>query len=118
MATVNDLVTKLRELGGSANNPDLKAALGLKDKEWDLIKKGALKSGAVVPGRGFGGRLVLADMQQPQQAQNGQKASTGSYEGLTGKRLIIMDIEGKPLGKPMKIGELAVTADMVVAVVE
>jgi hypothetical protein len=119
MATVENLVAKLKELGGSANNPDLKQALGVKDKEWDLIKKSALKSGVVVPGRGFGGRLVLADSNLvTTPASTSQKASTASYEALAGKRLILMDMEGKPLGKPAKIGEIAVTADMVVAVVE
>jgi len=118
MATVENLVAKLKELGGSANNPDLKQALGVKDKEWDLIKKTALKSGVVVPGRGFGGRLVLADQAMAIQPFPEKKVPTGSYEALTGKRLIIMDNEGKPQGKPMKIGELAVTNDMVVAVVE
>jgi hypothetical protein len=118
MATVDNLVAKLKELGGSANNPDLKAALGVKDKDWDLIKKSALKAGVVVPGRGFGGRLVLADANLVTQPTNAHKAPTASYEALAGKRLILMDMEGKPLSKPVKIGEIAVTADMVVAVVE
>jgi hypothetical protein len=119
MATVENLVAKLKELGGSANNPDLKAALAVKDKEWDLIKKSALKAGLVVPGRGFGGRLVLADQSlAPTPAKQVQNASTGFYEALRGKSLVIMDQEGKPMGKPVIIGELAVTAGMVVAVVE
>jgi hypothetical protein len=119
MATVDNLVAKLKELGGSANNPDLKAALGVKDKDWDLIKKSALKAGVVVPGRGFGGRLVLADANLvPQPTNSHQKAPMASYDALAGKRLILMDMEGKPLSKPVKIGEIAVTIDMVVAVVE
>lgn len=122
MATVENLVAKLKELGGSANNPDLKAALGVKDKEWDVIKKSALKSGVVVPGRGFGGRLVLADSSLAttgqSKATNTQNASGAFYEALRGKSLVLMDKDGKPLGKPAIIGELAVTAGMVVAVVE
>jgi hypothetical protein len=119
MVTVENLVAKLKELGGSANNPDLKAALAVKDKEWDLIKKSALKAGVVVPGRGFGGRLVLADQSlAPTPAKQAQNASMASYGALAGKRLILMDMEGKPLSKPVKIGEIAVTNDMIVAVVE
>ena len=118
MASVEQLVTKLKELGGSANNPDLKAALGVKDKEWEQIKKGALQSGVVVAGKGFGGRLILSDSSLAPTPTIRQQPSTASYEALAGKRLILMDMEGKPLGKPAKIGEIAVTQDMVVAVVE
>lgn len=118
MATVENLVDKLRELGGGANNPDLKAALAVKDKEYDLLKKSALKAGLVVPGRGFGGRLVLPEAVLATTSQPSQRASTPSYEALRGKSLLLIDKDGKPVGKPSVIGELAVTAGMVVAVVE
>ena len=123
MATVENLVTKLRELGGGANNPDLKAALGVKDKDWELLKRSALKAGVVVMGRGFGGRLILADSAigtngSHKQVPTLQNASTGSYGALKGKKLMLVDKDGKPQGKLSIIGELAVTEGMVVAVVE
>jgi hypothetical protein len=118
MATVEQLVTKLKELGGSANNPDLKKALGVKDKDWDLLKRSALNAGVVVPGRGFGGRLVLPEAMQAATPQSSQKAPAAPYEALRGKSLVLMDKDGKPMGKPSIIGELAVTEGMVVAVLE
>jgi hypothetical protein len=119
MATVDTLVNKLRDLGGSANNPDLKAALGLKDKEWDAVKKAALVSRRVVSGRGFGGRLSLPEHVSATTPANApQNGSTGSYGALRGKKLMLVDKEGKPVGKLVTIQELAVTEGMVVGVVE
>jgi hypothetical protein len=97
MATVEQLVTKLKE---------------------DLLKRSALNAGVVVPGRGFGGRLVLPEAMQAATPQPSQKAPAAPYEALRGKALVLMDREGKSLGKPAVIGELAVTEGMVVAVVE
>jgi hypothetical protein len=119
MATVDTLVNKLRDLGGSANNPDLKAALGLKDKDWDQLKKGALSSGRVVAGRGFGGRLSLPEsVKATTPATNGQSPSASSYGALRGKKLMLVDKEGKAIGKLSTISEFAVTEGMIVAVVE
>lgn len=119
MATVDTLVNKLRDLGGSANNPDLKKALGLKQAEWDQLKKGALSSGRVVPGRGFGGRLSLPEhAKATSPAKNSQQPPAASYGALRGKKLMLVDGDGKPLGKLSTITEFAVTEGMIVAVVE
>lgn len=118
MATVDTLVSKLRDLGGSANNPDLKKALGLKQAEWDQLKKGALSSGRVVAGRGFGGRLSLPEHVPATSAKNSQQPPTASYGALRGKKLMLVDKEGKAIGKLAVISEFAVTEGMIVAVVE
>lgn len=118
VATVDILINKLRDLGGSANNPDLKKALGLKDKEWDQVKKGALASGRVIAGRGFGGRLMLPEhVSATSLANKGQTLPTASYGALRGKKLMLVDKAGKAQS-PGVINEVMQGNDMMIIVLD
>lgn len=96
MVSVEALVTKLRELGGSANNPDLKRALGVDNEDWEIVKRSAIKTGAVIVGKGFGGRLSLADGIGV--APIGRKATGSALPSLgrsnfKGKKIVVLDKE-------------------------
>ncbi|NOG71279.1 site-specific DNA-methyltransferase [Roseicella sp. DB1501] len=51
----------LRERGGSAGNGALREALGWADSTYDRVKQALLDAGAILPGRGRGGSVRLAD---------------------------------------------------------
>ncbi|MBE9606280.1 site-specific DNA-methyltransferase [Acetobacteraceae bacterium H6797] len=51
----------LRERGGSAGNGALREALGWAESTYDRVKQALLEAGAILPGRGRGGSVRLAD---------------------------------------------------------
>jgi hypothetical protein len=116
MASVELLITKLRELGGSANNPDLKRALGVDGADWDLLKRSAIKTGLVEVGRGFGGRLIIAEKASGATTHKSDRKMLGGTLGskLVGKKVVVLDkedLQSKAAGTIVEIteGESVVT---------
>jgi type I restriction enzyme M protein len=54
----------LAELGGSAGNRKLRETLGWDQATYDAIKAGLVAEGAILPGRGRGGSVALAEAAQ------------------------------------------------------
>jgi type I restriction enzyme M protein len=60
-AKKDKFIATLRELGGSAGNGRLREALQWMEGTYDAVKGDLLAEGAIVPGRGRGGSVALAD---------------------------------------------------------
>ena len=101
---LEEFISKLQELGGSASNPTLKQALGWKPPEFEAVKKAALKARRVKAGRGYGGRLTVA------------VPSTEKPNG-SGKRVILVDEDGNLKGGGQLV-EIVETSGTVVVVIK
>ncbi len=54
-------IAKLTELGGSAGNGRLNGELGWQDDTYERVRGALIEEGVIVPGRGRGGSVSLAD---------------------------------------------------------
>ena len=79
-------INTLKELGGSAGNGSLSAELGWADSTYQRIKSRLIEEGRIVPGRGRGGSVALAEGKVAAQASKAEprtpapraKATAGS----------------------------------------
>ena len=82
-------INTLIELGGSAGNGSLSAELGWADSTYQRIKARLIEEGRIVPGRGRGGSVALAEGKAPARAGKAEprtpapraKATVGSGSG-------------------------------------
>lgn len=82
-------INTLKELGGSAGNGSLSAELGWADSTYQRIKARLIEEGRIVPGRGRGGSVALAEGKAPARAGKAEprtpapraKATVGSGSG-------------------------------------
>ena len=82
-------INTLKDLGGSAGNGSLSAELGWADSTYQRIKARLIEEGRIVPGRGRGGSVALAEGKAPARAGKAEprtpapraKATVGSGSG-------------------------------------
>lgn len=82
-------INTLKDLGGSAGNGSLSAELGWADSTYQRIKARLIEEGRIVPGRGRGGSVALAQDKDPGRAGKPEprtpapraKATAGSGSG-------------------------------------
>ena len=82
-------INTLEDRGGSAGNGSLSAALGWADSTYQRIKARLIEEGRIVPGRGRGGSVALAEGKAPGRAGKAEprtpapraKATVGSGSG-------------------------------------
>lgn len=58
---LDDFLGGLEELGGSAGNGKLRQQLGWDEATYDTVKAALIEKGILVPGRGRGGSVALAE---------------------------------------------------------
>ena len=88
-------INTLKELGGSAGNGSLSAELGWADSTYQRIKARLIEEGRIVPGRGRGGSVALAE-------------GVSDASRLERVRSFGFDLaQGFHLARPMALGELA-----------
>lgn len=77
-AQAQQFIETLKELGGSTGNGSLQNELGWADSTYQRIKAHLVEAGRIVPGRGRGGSVALADKAKPTSRAKGASARPGN----------------------------------------